>query len=65
MSNLLPELGELSELKRLMLINASAKPNHTPQHGKLVGLTRKEVCVELENGLREHFPRIGTIVKKA
>lgn len=30
---------------------------------KLVGLTRKEVVVELENGLRVHFPRIGTIVE--
>jgi hypothetical protein len=40
-------------------------PCHTLQHGLLVGLDRREVVVELDNGLRLHFPRIGTVVKAA
>lgn len=36
-----------------------AEPGNTMQHGKLVGLGRREIVVELANGLRVHFPRIG------
>lgn len=36
-----------------------AEPGNMMQYGKLVGLGRKEIVVELENGLRVHFPRIG------
>lgn len=43
----------------------SAKPNHTLQYGKLVGLNTREVVVELENGLRVHSQRIGSVVKAA
>jgi hypothetical protein len=36
-----------------------AEPGNMMQHGKLVGLGRREIVVQLENGLRVHFPRIG------
>ena len=36
-----------------------AEPGNMMQHGKLVGLGRREIVIELENGLRIHFPRIG------
>lgn len=36
-----------------------AEPGNMMQHGKLVGLSRREIVVELQNGLRIHFPRIG------
>jgi len=35
------------------------------QFGKLIGVTRKEVIVSLDNGIRVHFPRIGCCVKPA
>jgi glutathione S-transferase len=36
-----------------------------PQAGKLVGLNDQETVVELKNGLRVHFPRVGYVVKEA
>ncbi|OCT49219.1 glutathione S-transferase [Cladophialophora carrionii] len=42
-----------------------ATPGGRPQEGKLVGLSRNEVVIELENGIRMHFPRLGFVVKKA
>lgn len=35
-----------------------------PQHGKLVGLNWKETVIELDNGLRLHFPKVGYVVRK-
>ena len=40
-------------------------PGNMPQYGVLIGLNRKEQVIELENGLRVHFPRIGYSLKKA
>jgi hypothetical protein len=40
-------------------------PGNRAQRGKLVGLSKKEIVVELENGLRVHFSRIGYAIKKA
>ena len=40
-------------------------PGNRDQHGKLVGLNRKEIVIELDNGLRIHAPRIGYAMKKA
>lgn len=40
-------------------------PGNMPQLGKLVGLNRHEMVIQLENGLRLHFPRIGYSLKKA
>lgn len=42
-----------------------ADPGAHPQEGKLVGLSTKKVVIELENGLRIHFPRIGYVIHKA
>jgi len=41
------------------------KPGGRPQEGKLVGLSKREIVIELENGLRLHFPRLGYVLKKA
>lgn len=40
-------------------------PGNMPQYGTLVGLNRKEQVIQLENGIRLHFPRIGYSIKKA
>lgn len=42
-----------------------AEPGTHPQYGKLVGLSKRETVLELDNGLRVHFPRVGYVVKKA
>lgn len=36
-----------------------------PQKGKLVGLNKDEVVLELDNGIRLHFPRTGYRVYKS
>ncbi len=43
----------------------SAAPNSHPQAGKLIGASKHEVVLELENGIHLHFPRQGYVVKKA
>lgn len=45
--------------------NSDTEPGAHPQKGKLVGLNDNETVVELDNGIRVHFPRIGYVVKKA
>lgn len=45
--------------------NADTKSGTHPQRGSLVGVDQREVVVELKNGLRLHFPRIGYVVKEA
>lgn len=42
-----------------------AEPGQHPQHGKLRGLDHNKVVIELHNGLRVHFPRIGYIIHRA
>jgi hypothetical protein len=42
-----------------------AEPGAHPQHGKLLGLNHNKVVIELENGLRMHFPRIGYIIHRS
>jgi hypothetical protein len=42
-----------------------AEPGQHPQHGKLLGLNKNKVVIELENGLRMHFPRIGYIIHRS
>lgn len=44
---------------------ADAKPRTYPQHGKLVGLNKVKIVIELENGLRMHFPKVGYFIKKS
>ncbi|KAK5122132.1 hypothetical protein LTR85_004378 [Meristemomyces frigidus] len=41
-----------------------ATPGTYPQTGRLVGLSKSRVVVELDNGLRLHFPRIGYVVNR-
>lgn len=45
--------------------SSDAKAGAHPQKGKLVGLDQRETVVELKNGLRVHFPRVGYVVKQA
>ena len=42
----------------------NAEPGNMMQRGRLVGLGRRDIVVELDNGLRVHFPRIGYSVTK-
>lgn len=44
---------------------SDAKPGTFPQHGKLVGLNKTKTVIELENGLRLHFPKVGYFVRKS
>ncbi|EME41146.1 hypothetical protein DOTSEDRAFT_46216 [Dothistroma septosporum NZE10] len=41
------------------------KPGAYPQAGKLVGLNDEEIVVEVKDGVRLHFPRVGYIVRDA
>ena len=40
-------------------------PGNTPQLGTLVGLSKTEMVIQLDNTLRIHFPRIGYSIKRA
>jgi hypothetical protein len=42
-----------------------ATPATYPQHGKLVGLNKMKTVIQLDNGLRLHFPKVGYNVKRA
>ncbi|KAL8243729.1 hypothetical protein R6Q59_009987 [Mikania micrantha] len=42
-----------------------ATPQNTWQKGKLIGLSKKEIVIELPNTIRVHFPRIGYMAKAA
>jgi hypothetical protein len=44
---------------------SDAKPGTYPQFGKLVGLSKTKTVIELKNGLRLHFPKVGYFVRKA
>lgn len=68
----LPEIGvdakdplQLTAGQEVYVEPTDADPGAHPQHGKLRGLNTKKVVIELENGLRLHFPRIGYIVHSA
>jgi hypothetical protein len=50
---------------RISIEPMDAKPGTYPQHGKLVGLNRMKTVVQLDNGLRLHFPKVGYNVKRA
>lgn len=41
----------------------SSTPGSHPQNGKLVGTSIDEVVIEVNDGIRLHFPRIGYIVR--
>ena len=44
--------------------NSDTEPGAHPQHGKLVGVNGRETVLELEDGIRLHFPRVGYVVKE-
>lgn len=50
---------------RVSIESTDSTPGSHPQHGKLVGAGRDETVLELENGIRLHFPRNGYVVKAA
>ncbi|WPG99533.1 Hypothetical protein R9X50_00234900 [Acrodontium crateriforme] len=41
-----------------------AQPGKYPQKGRLVGLSARQAVLEMENGLRVHFPRVGYTIKQ-
>ncbi|KAJ8117030.1 hypothetical protein OPT61_g1674 [Boeremia exigua] len=45
--------------------NSDTEAGAHPQKGKLIGANRKEIVIELKNGIRLHFPRVGYVVKEA
>lgn len=42
-----------------------AKPGTYPQHGEVVGLNKMKIVIQVDNGLRLHFPKVGYNVKPA
>lgn len=44
--------------------NSDTEPGAHPQHGKLVGVNGRETVLELKDGIRLHFPRVGYVVKE-
>lgn len=55
----------LSEGTKVSVESTDSTPGSHPQVGKLVGSSRTETVIQLENGLRLHFPRLGYVVRKA
>lgn len=55
----------ISEGTKVSIESTDSTPGSHPQVGKLVGTNRKEIVIQLENGLRLHFPRLGYVVRKA
>lgn len=47
------------------LTGPSADGAKHPQKGKLIGLSRNETVLQLDNGVRVHFPRVGYVIRKA
>jgi hypothetical protein len=43
---------------------SDAKPGTHPQFGRLIGLNKTKTVIELKNGLRLHFPKVGYFVRK-
>ena len=42
-----------------------AKPGTYPRLGKLIGVNTMNTVIQLDNGLRLHFPKVGYYVKRA
>lgn len=51
--------------ERVAIEPSDAKPGTHPQFGKLVGLSKTKTVIELKNGLRLHFPKVGYFVRAA
>lgn len=48
--------------ERVAVEMGDAVPGTHPQEGKLVGLNKTEIVIELDNGIRMHFPKVGYFV---
>lgn len=55
----------LQSCGRLLTNWCSARPGQNPQKGKLNGLSNREIVIELDNGIRLHFPRINYRIRAA
>lgn len=55
----------IAEGTQVSVESTDSAPGSHPQIGKLIGTSRKEVVIQLENGLRLHFPRLGYVVRNA
>ncbi|EMC97873.1 hypothetical protein BAUCODRAFT_146481 [Baudoinia panamericana UAMH 10762] len=55
---------QLKEGEGVAVEMTDATPGYFPQKGALVGLSRSRIVVQLENGLRVHFPRVGYHVRR-
>lgn len=54
----------LKALRWYKLIDSySTDPGKHPQAGKLIGTSIDETVIELKDGVRLHFPRVGYIVR--
>ncbi|KAI4592205.1 hypothetical protein KJ359_011444 [Pestalotiopsis sp. 9143b] len=48
---------------KVVVETVDSVPGSHPQFGNLLGSTRHEVVIEIENGLRLHFPKRGYIIR--
>lgn len=69
--HILPDIGVdpedplgIAEGEHVAVEMGDAKPGTHPQLGKLVGLNRVRIVIELDNGIRIHFPKIGYFVSR-
>ncbi|CAN9162112.1 unnamed protein product [Alternaria alternata] len=55
----------IAEGTEITVESADADPGAHPQKGRLVGLDGREAVLQLESGVRLHFPRVGYVMKEA
>lgn len=67
----IPDIGvdpkdplQLKEGDKVAIEATDAVPGTCPQLGKIVGLDTKKSVIQLENGIRVHFPRVGYFIYK-
>lgn len=53
----------LSSGTKVSVESFDSTPGSYPQNGKLVGTSINEFVLELDNGVRLHYPRIGYLVR--
>ncbi|KAF2167960.1 hypothetical protein M409DRAFT_65989 [Zasmidium cellare ATCC 36951] len=61
------EAGDAYGIEKGASVNVESfdsTPGSFPQAGKLVGTTIDEVVIEIKDGIRLHFPKIGYIVRR-
>lgn len=55
----------LREGERVMIEPNDSELNVHAQYGRLMGLNSRETVIEIEKGVRLHFPKLGYLVRKA